>query len=156
MKVITAPDKPINVKKSIFLAGGITDCPDWQAEITDHLSSLDANWTLFNPRRENFPIHDKSAAPQQIMWEAKMLRKADMILFWFPSETLCPIVLYELGYWSNSPKMLFVGCHPDYKRIDDVVIQTKICRPQVDTSARTVKALADSVLEFVANPHSFY
>jgi hypothetical protein len=83
---------------AVFLAGGITGCPDWQAEVVRMLA--DAPLALLNPRREDFPIHDPAAAPAQIEWEYRHLGKADAALFWFPCETLCPIALDELGAWS--------------------------------------------------------
>lgn len=115
--------------RRLFLAGGITGCPDWQSKMVERLR--DTNLELLNPRRKNFPIHDPSAAAAQITWEHNMLRKADAILFWFPCETICPIVLYELGAWSMTQKKIFVGTHPDYSRIQDVLIQTRLARPDV-------------------------
>ncbi len=115
--------------KSVFLAGGITGCPDWQQEIRQLLSDMDL--ILLNPRRANFPIHDPNAASKQITWEHDHLRKADAILFWFCAETLNPIVLYELGAWSMSDKPIFVGVHSEYVRRQDVEIQTKLVRPNV-------------------------
>ncbi len=115
---------------SVFLAGGITNCPDWQKDIVELLS--DTNLVLYNPRRADFPIGDPNAAKEQITWEHKYLHKADMILFWFPKETLCPIVLYELGYWTNSSTPIFVGVHPEYQRRQDVEIQTGLSRSNVE------------------------
>lgn len=115
---------------SIFLAGGITNCPDWQQEMRKLLENTDL--ALLNPRRANFPIDDPSAANKQIEWEHDHLRIADAILFWFPHETLCPIVLYELGAWSMTDKLIFVGVHPEYKRRRDVEIQTRLVRPDVE------------------------
>jgi hypothetical protein len=114
---------------SIFLAGGITNCPDWQQDMVKLLE--DTNATIFNPRRANFPIEDPNAALEQITWEHKALRDANEILFWFPRETICPIVLYELGAWSKTDKPIYVGVHPDYERRQDVEIQTKLVRPDV-------------------------
>ncbi len=116
--------------KALFLAGGITDCPDWQQEMRQRLENTD--WVLLNPRRAHFPIHDPSATLAQISWEHEHLRKATAILFWFPCETICPIVLYELGAWSMTDKPLFVGVHPDYSRIRDVEVQTLLVRPDVN------------------------
>ena len=115
---------------SLFLAGGITGCPDWQQRMKIALVNVDV--VLFNPRRKDFPINDPTAAEIQIKWEYEYLRKASMILFWFPEETLCPIVLYELGAWSMTDKKIFVGIHPLYKRKQDVEIQTKLARPFVN------------------------
>src|SRR5262245_39813726 len=78
---------------SLFLAGGITGCPDWQAETISLFADLPL--VLLNPRRRDFPINDPSAGPSQIEWEHRHLRRADAVLFWFPRETLCPIALYE-------------------------------------------------------------
>ena len=129
MKYVEAPQSFEGVGKSLFLAGGITSCPPWQTEMVDLLA--DTDWILFNPRREHFPIHDPTAALDQITWEYKQLRQASAILFWFPCETICPIVLYELGAWSMTTKPLFVGIHPEYSRRRDVEIQTRLARPEV-------------------------
>lgn len=128
MRYIEAPDES-TLSPTLFLAGGISNCPDWQS----HMVSLlrDENLTIFNPRRKDFDVSKKDESKKQIEWEARHLEKADMISFWFPSETLCPIVLYELGAWSMTDKKIFVGIHPDYKRREDVVIQTKLKKPDV-------------------------
>ena len=111
---------------SLFMGGGITNCPDWQAEMKDRLKDLDI--VLINPRRANFPINDPEAAREQIIWEHERLKAASAISFWFPSETLCPITLYELGSWTPTNKKLFIGAHPEYKRRQDVIIQTDLVR----------------------------
>lgn len=117
--------------KSVFLAGGITNCPNWQKMMASLLADTKMNLILLNPRRANFPIGDPGAAMEQITWEHDHLRAATAILFWFPCETLCPIVLYELGAWSMTDKPIFVGVHPRYKRRRDVEIQTGLVRPDV-------------------------
>ena len=114
---------------SVFLAGGIQNCPDFQTEICGQLKGLTDDLIVFNPRRVNFPIHDPSAAEDQIRWEFTMLRRATLISFWFPKETLCPIVLLELGSWIVQKKPLVIGVHPDYVRLQDVTIQTALARP---------------------------
>jgi len=134
---VEALDEPKDLSNSenvslhdyVFLAGGITGCPDWQQEVVKLLDDTDL--VLLNPRRANFPIHDPNAAQVQIQWEHTYLNCADAILFWFPKEILCPIVLYELGTWSEAGKPIFVGVHPDYQRRQDVEIQTKLARPEV-------------------------
>ena len=110
--------------KSLFLAGGITGCPDWQAEMVEKLSDTDL--TLLNPRRKDFPVDDPNAAKEQITWEWHHLDKAKAISFWFAKETVQPIVLFELGKWITQMKMLFIGIHPDYPRRQDVEIQTRL------------------------------
>lgn len=119
---------------SVFLAGGITDCPDWQADVIKafdkHLHRLPV--VLLNPRRANFPMHDPNASREQIEWEFDQLQRVDVVMFWFPKETLCPISLYELGFQLGKRYVkegiaypeLVVGTHPDYARKADVAIQT--------------------------------
>lgn len=116
----------------VFMAGGITGCPDWQSELVDLLR--DTTGTLLNPRRKNFPINDPNASEAQILWEHRMLRAADAISFWFPKDTLCPIVLYELGAWSMTGKPLFIAAESGYQRQLDVQIQTRFVRPDLMVS----------------------
>jgi hypothetical protein len=136
---------------AVFLAGGITGCPDWQQEIVDWLADLPL--VFLNPRRADFPINDPAAAPLQIEWEFRHLRKASAILFWFPEETLCPISLYELGAWSvyrdeRGIRPLFVGVHPGYLRRQDVEIQTRLTRPEI-VIHNDLPSLADAVRQWV-------
>lgn len=144
MRYIEAPENAgFRVdEQRLFLAGGISGCPDWQQDIAALLA--DTPLALINPRRKDFPMHDPTAAQAQIEWEFKYLRLATMILFWFPCETLNPIVLYELGAWSMSRVPIFVGVHPDYQRRQDVEIQTKLARPKVQI-VYSLEALATSV-----------
>jgi len=132
MKYVEAPNRVDSRKQGeirVFLGGGITNCPDWQAELKAELK--DDELTLVNPRRARFPMDRSDAAREQIVWEHARLEDADVILFWFPKETLCPITLYELGAWSRSSKSLVVGCHPGYERKFDVEVQTELARPEI-------------------------
>lgn len=128
MKHVIAPaELPQTV--NLFLAGGITGCPDWQKEIITNFADLPI--TVVNPRRaEQFKPEDEA---NQIRWEFFALKKTEAILFWFPEETLCPITLFELGKFSlrkNIP--LFVGTHENYKRRNDVYYQLLLERPEVE------------------------
>jgi hypothetical protein len=149
MRYIECPEELAEVENGLFLAGGISGCADWQAEMVDLLRNT--NYTLLNPRRKNFPMDDPSARKKQSAWEYKYLRKAQKILFWFSPETLNPVVLYELGAWSMTDKPIFVGIHPDYQRRQDVEIQTALARPDVeivyslDVLAEQVKRTSDPI-----------
>ena len=129
MTYVEAPNTIESDKKSLFLAGGITGCGPWAFKLIENLSDLDI--VVFNPRRENFPIDDPSAAKAQITWEYVHLRKSFAISFWFGPETIQPIVLFELGSWVVSNKPLVIGVHPEYKRKQDVEIQTALARPDI-------------------------
>lgn len=146
MKYIESPQK-IPSKRDVemmFMAGGITGCPDWQKDMVRMLG--DTGLALLNPRRADFPIGDPGAAREQITWEYRALREAEAILFWFPKETICPIVLYELGAWSMTEKPVYVGVHPEYQRRQDVEIQTRLVRPDVKIFY-SVRDLADGIHE---------
>ena len=82
---------------SLFLGGGITGCSDWQAEMSQLLKDTDL--VVLNPRRKIWSINDPEASAKQIEWEYEHLQKANMIMFWFPPETLCPIALFEYGIY---------------------------------------------------------
>ena len=132
------PQPDIELGKFIFVAGGITNCPDWQGYITEQLKDQPGLF-LLDPRRVDFDASDPSMSSKQIEWEFYHLRNSDAILFWFPEETLCPITLYELGVWAGmsferrkyNQTPIFVGCHPNYKRRFDVVKQLSLLRPEV-------------------------
>jgi hypothetical protein len=115
---------------SVFLAGGITNCPDWQAEIVRKLSAADL--TVVNPRRISFPIDDPDAAQAQIEWEYYWLRGTDIVSVWFSAGSLNPIVLFELGSALERCEHLIVGCDPQYERRQDVRLQTYLRRPELD------------------------
>lgn len=135
--------QPQPASKSLFLAGGITGCPDWQRDMVRFLSDTDL--VLLNPRRQHFPLHDSTAAEAQIRWEHHYLQLADAIVFWFPWESVCPIALYELGAWAMSYKPLYIGLHPSYPRRLDVEIQMQLTRPDL-VIAYTLEALARQIV----------
>ncbi len=137
MKVVTCPEHFYHsnwtdffIDNVIFLAGGITDCPDWQKEMIQRFKDCE-NTVLLNPRRGKFDITDPTASEFQINWEYQNLRKADAILFWFPYQTLCPITLYELGAAAYGGDTIFVGAHPAYPRFFDIKKQLELIRPEV-------------------------
>lgn len=137
MTIIEAPNEIYSVEtnscKKLFLAGGITNCPDWQSLIIAKLRDVKScNLVVYNPRRANFPINDPNASDEQITWEFNHLRDADQIIFWFASGSLNPIVLYELGKWGNSSNVpMCIYIDPEYERKNDVIMQTKLARDNV-------------------------
>jgi len=141
---IEAPTEFDGTTSALFLAGGISHCPNWQKIMVEHLQPCP--WTLLNPRRTQFSLDDAAIARQQIEWEHRHLRLATAILFWFPRETLCPIALYELGAWSMTDKPLFVGVHPHYPRRQDVEIQTTLVRPDIEI-VDSLDVLAQQVIQ---------
>ena len=129
MLYIEAPKNKSTDKLKLFLAGSITDAPDWQKEVVERLEAFDI--AVLNPRRKNFPMEDPDAAREQITWEHDSLKDADMISFWFAKESLAPITLYELGAWTKTGKPIVIGVDPKYRRKQDVEIQTSLERPEI-------------------------
>jgi len=115
----------------IFLAGGITGCVNWQKVAKDVLMKSNKYDFIVNPRRENFDLLDVDVAEEQIYWEADQLQRCDEILFWFSSETVQPITLFELGCYCTKKPIIYVGCDPEYSRKFDVITQMSIYRPDV-------------------------
>ena len=148
MQYIEAPQTYDGNEASLFLAGGITGCPDWQKEVVAKLKDLPL--VIFNPRRSLFPQHE-NASKEQIEWEYTYLRKATAISFWFPKETLNPIVLYELGAWSMTNKKIFLGVHLEYQRIQDIEIQTSLVRPDI-TIVNTLEELILNIRTWKNSP----
>jgi hypothetical protein len=134
MRVITAPDRVwplVGMERPwVFMAGGITDCPNWQATIIDKMTGKKG--VLFNPRRDKFPIKDPNAAKEQITWEYNALMSCHIFTVWFTGgPSLQPIAQYELGRYlaryqlGRLPKIV-IGCDEGYKRRFDVLMQVKL------------------------------
>ena len=143
MKVIVAPNIyiPKGNEISVFLAGGITNCSNWQNEIIQCLERLrpddfDDDLIIYNPRRDNFPIHQSSAAEEQIRWEFNKLNQMDIFSMYFcDGESDQPICMYELGRYIAQMQLRFptdwnrriiISVEDGYRRINDVIIQTKL------------------------------
>lgn len=135
--------------KSVFIAGGISNCPDWQQDMLALLRTRASSIVTMNPRRDDFDITDLDSSSFQIEWEHEHLAVADAVLFWFPKETLCPITLYELGVITtrDAPRV-FVGCHPEYARRFDVIKQLSLSRPDI-TVHSSMESLAHDVNEWI-------
>ena len=162
MRVITAPE-PLDLKNdeiAVFLAGGITDCPDWQKEVINFFRYRDteANLVLLNPRRDNFPINDPDATEEQITWEFNALERMDIFSMYFCSGTSDqPICMYELGRNICRMQMRFptdwedrivVSVEEGYRRFRDVVIQTdlatkELCTPNMIRTGNVTKHIKD-------------
>ena len=142
MHIIEAPYLSPILPASLFLAGGISNCFDWQSEAITLLANIEG--TAFNPRRSTEFIAE--IASEQIEWEHNALRNSQVLLFWFPAETLCPITLFELGVFSQKLNVpLFVGTHPDYQRRFDVIKQLELERPEIQVHSNLENVIAEFV-----------
>lgn len=142
VRVLTALD-PLDSEEihkypiRLFLAGGISNCPDWQSEaitLIQRVRSWQPNELLiFNPRNPNF---NQKAGPNeiraQVTWEYRALNQyANIYWFWFPKETTCPITLYELGRSTHSTNPILLGSDQEYPRLITLHRQMQLARPEV-------------------------
>lgn len=139
MRIITAPENYVKEPNDIcvFLAGGITNCPDWQSEVLEKLANTtnNDNLVIFNPRRDNFDVKNPNESIIQITWEFKMLEMCDIFSMYFCGDTESdqPICFYELGRNIARMQMKYPGSWEDriivssdkkFKRYKDVQLQT--------------------------------
>lgn len=142
-KIITAPEE-YELEKgeiSVFLAGGITNCPNWQDQLIKaakerYTDSFTDKLVLFNPRRKEFPTEDPTAGYKQIEWEFEQIEKADIFSMYFTaSESDQPICMYELGrniirmqnrFPNDWKDRIIISVEDGYKRRQDVLIQTDL------------------------------
>ena len=152
MQYVEAPAAPPVIWKPIvFMAGGITGCPDWQAELAGKLAEVQEG-SLFNPRRASQDKLDEEESIKQIHWEFTWLWQASIVTFWFPKETICPITLLELGEHvvrsrlaqANVPS-LCIGIEPGYQRALDVKVQASLVNPTI-----TIVDSLDKLAQFIA------
>ena len=142
MQLRTTPDVGDLESYKVFLAGGISNCEDWQAEIVKSLKDEDV--ILFNPRRPNFNMDDPEESRFQIEWEYRHLREADIVAFWFPSTSICPITLMEFGRVAAGHQTLLVGADPEYPRHFDLEVQLGLSHPEQKVIS-SLDSLANSV-----------
>lgn len=157
MKLIKPPQTPDfdgEIPHLVFMAGGITDCPDWQAYYYDLVKDrIPDDFVLVNPRRDNFDVRDPSMSDEQIKWEYKWLQRSSIVSFWFPRETLCPITLFELGKELGLQcgpyprKKIVLGVHPYYKRRVDIETQTALVDPNIEIFYTLEDLSAQLILE---------
>lgn len=134
MNIVTSPSRVRNRRgvPTLFMAGGITGTSDWQSDLLKMLEG--EALMVFNPRRLDFDGSNQEMEAEQITWEYVHLLKSDAISFWFTPETFCPITLFELGTVINKNlyQKVFIGCDPNYKRIRDIRIQTRLRNPTIE------------------------
>ena len=136
------------IGRSIFLAGGITNCWNWQNEAKIKLMESKVFDFVINPRREHFDISDKTQLPIQIEWEYNHLKVSSIVMFWFTADTLQPITLFELGKLIGANKQIYVGCDPKYARRLDVITQLGLSRPDIK-----VWDSLDAMLDFIISDY---
>lgn len=134
MRVFTAPEHVVEDYPIVFLAGGITNCSEWQKKVIEYFKDKDYDYIICNPRRNSFPIHNPNASYSQIKWEFDCLERCGIFTMYFDKSDKSdqPICFYELGrnicrlqerYPDTWYNRMIITCHKDFKRIIDVQTQ---------------------------------
>ena len=104
MIIYTAPVTPecdLKGAVSVFLAGGISGCPNWQKEVIEHLGDYPDTDDLivFNPRGDIFEKDeiDKDDLYVQWRWENYFLKNIDIFSIYFCEGKSQSFSMYELG-----------------------------------------------------------
>jgi hypothetical protein len=145
---VEAPLPYDGVGPAVFLAGGITGCPDWQSMAAKRLLP---HADILNPRRREYvfsPEAEDAEFARQVEWEYTHLRRADVVMFWFAAGAVQPIALFELGAFAGSAKPIVVGADPAYPRRTDVRLQLGHARPGL-TVHSSLESTIDAVLGFI-------
>lgn len=135
--IIKAPNPVLlNTELStiIFLAGSIENgaAENWQEEVTEVLqkrwSRSNYQDVILNPRRDDWNPQLKQSIyepefERQVKWELNGLEMANIVIFYFASNTKSPITLMELGLVSAlKNKSVWVYCAPDFWRRGNIEV----------------------------------
>ena len=159
MIVITAPHLyiPKYDDVTVFLAGGITGCRDWQKETIEHLRKFvgrdDTQVVVYNPRQENFDVNNLAATIDQITWEYQYLNQVDIFSMYFVGgDQIQPICMYELGrYIKPYEEEQVISVEKNYIRKNDVACQVALTTrgiTEVNTDA-TPYSHAEAIFESI-------
>jgi hypothetical protein len=156
MQYIEAPRPLKNISRpTVFLAGGIRGCEDWQTVVMKDVCASVGKGSLLNPRRKDYPNDEVDVMAEQINWEQEALWLSDVIAFWFAGgespqskalfELGCHLARYCLG---GGPKKLIVGVDPGYLYKSIVELQLKAHSRSLDTpwKVNPISTLDDFIL----------
>ena len=140
MKILQSPEEYIFKEKEdkilIFLAGGITNCSNWQDSLIWHIKnynhSIDpdsdesiGDILIYNPRRDDWnSAWSHQQIREQIEWEQEKLEEADLIIMNILDDSKSPISLLELGLYGPSGKLICF-CTGLFYRYDNVYMTCK-------------------------------
>ena len=153
-KVIKAP-KPYSYDpytKFVFLGGSIEMgvAENWQDKISKDLKDIE-NVVLLSPRRDDWDaswIQDPTPGTQfytQVDWELNAQERADLIIYYFDSNTKSPITLLELGLFGQNNNTI-VRCAPDFYRYGNVkMVCDRYSIPIVHTYSDLVKMMKEEL-----------
>ena len=140
---VSLPERQnVSVPHTLYLSGGIVNCPDWQGELVELLNGV--NCIPINPRVKDFQQGTDESYFGKVRLNRKMLDSSEAAVVWFPKEQLTPVALLELGSVLACDRPLFIGIENGYRRQVDVEIQTQLERPELDI-VYSLRDLAEQV-----------
>lgn len=113
--IITSPNQLPEIKNSwyVFLAGPIQGAQEWQNSLPEI-----PGVTYLSPRRDDYSNFDWE---EQVAWETKGLKIADIILFWIPSPVekiegrdYAQTTRTEFGEYLALGKKIIFGAYEDF------------------------------------------
>lgn len=142
--IIKAPGSLEVHRDSVFLAGSIEMgvAINWQQRLEKAWTKYDMS--IFNPRRDDWDNSweqtiENDQFREQVVWELKAMRLADVIVVNFDPNTKSPITLMELGLWAGSrPSSVVVHCPEGFWRKGNVDI---LCRMYGVTQVDDIETL---------------
>ena len=156
--IVRYPPEEINdcTSKTIFLAGSIEmgKAVDWQSALIGDITKQSVSKDVFilNPRRPDWKNWsdlsvDNPEFVEQVEWELRGLRLANIIVMFFAENTISPISLLEFGLNAESGKLV-VYCEKGYSRKGNVDI---VCRTYGITQASSYTQLLEIVMDRLVN-----
>ena len=128
MQEVKPPHAYTLTHPAIFLAGSIEmgKAIHWQKDVKEALEDLDV--LILNPRRDKWDAKwvqriSNREFRRQVEWELDALEAADIIFFYFASNTMSPISLLELGLFKE--KKVIVCCPDEYWRKGNIEVVCK-------------------------------
>jgi len=113
----------------LFLGGSIEmgAAERWQDALVAFLAEQPCvqHLDVYNPRRDDWDAswpNDYDFAPfrEQVEWELRAQKDADLIVYYFATDTLSPITLLDLGLFHSTKPV--IGFDPAYKRAGNLLV----------------------------------
>ena len=153
---IKAPNKYVckGGQTSVFLGGTIDmgNSENWQEKITKKLENDFGDTVLIlNPRRDDWDSSweqsiENKQFNEQVTWELEAQEKADILVYYFASESKSPITLLELGLFIEKEPIVY--CPKDFYRKGNVDI---VCERYDIQVHENEKDLIDDLIEIIEN-----
>ena len=135
-------------RPTVFLAGGMSWCEDWQAQMARDLRAEAG--VLLSPRINKPPYPDRE---MQAWWEIRGRRQCGATVFYFPDtpKSVQPVTWYEMGANCQSGKPTAVYVDAGHRRRLDIEERIAVNQP----AAYIANSLAELTIwtrDYLRNP----